>query len=348
MAHTKNSVSIPSSGTSGAARSGAPKARRYPKPGPVGGRLIRELIRHLKSQGVSLPLDQSHARVLIAVSGGSDSVALAHLLARYGRKIVTRPRALRLIHVNHGWRGEESDADAAFVRSLSRQLGCAFSLMKARKPSGEKESWEKLARTQRKRYFKQMAEKYRAVILTAHHADDVAETLLWRILTGQGESHAGGIAVRHGHELRPALTLRKKDLKNYLKEEGVEWREDSTNQGGRFLRSRLRQELMPILEHIFPKAVGHLNELARKARERTENGSDGDGLPQQIQVPVEALLGAAGLQARRAHWEHLNQLQGRKLKGRLALPGGWSLEHQNGAANAPERWILQKDKSSEV
>src|SRR4051812_45912614 len=85
----------------------------YPKPGPVGGRLIRTMIATLREAGVVLPITSD---ILCAVSGGADSLALAHLLAHYGRRIVPRPREqLTLLHINHGWRGRASNADARFV-----------------------------------------------------------------------------------------------------------------------------------------------------------------------------------------------------------------------------------------
>src|SRR4051812_30738153 len=94
-------------------------AQTYPKPGPVGGRLIREVISFLKKQNFQLPIT-SH--ILIGVSGGSDSVGLAHLLSHFGRRIVS-PSQITLLHVNHGWRGKESDLDEAFVKDLGNRWG---------------------------------------------------------------------------------------------------------------------------------------------------------------------------------------------------------------------------------
>ena len=193
----------------------------YPKPGPVGGRLIRAVVGTLRGAGLLLPITSD---ILCAISGGADSMSLAHLLVRYGRRVVDHDR-LKLLHVNHGWRGRESDADARFVMAAAREWGIPFLLRKGTPPSGTKDSWEAHARAERKKFFAEFG----GPILTAHHADDLAETVLWRILTGAARTHGGGIAVRHENELRPLLGVRKADLKAYLKEEGLSWREDSTS-----------------------------------------------------------------------------------------------------------------------
>src|ERR1700722_3530025 len=91
----------------------------YPKPKDTGGRLVRLAIATLRHAGATLPINSD---ILIAVSGGCDSVALAHLVARYGRRIVGKG-SVRWIHFNHGWRGKESDGDARFVANLARKLG---------------------------------------------------------------------------------------------------------------------------------------------------------------------------------------------------------------------------------
>lgn len=240
----------------------------YPKPSPTGGRLIREVIAFLKQNGISLPLKSS---LLIAVSGGSDSVALAHLLIHYGRKIGV-PSQVRLLHVNHGWRGKDSDDDAVFVKNLAKRWGVPFSTfrLKDAQKAARGESWEDVARKARKKIFRQQAEKWRGIVFTAHHADDLAETVLWRLFTGAAQTHGGGIVVRHGVELRPFLRVRKKVLQHYLKEEGQSWREDITNQEARFLRARMRKELMAPIEHLFPRAVDRLVELALQAQKRGE------------------------------------------------------------------------------
>ena len=234
----------------------------YPSPHETGGHLIREVIAFLRAHSILLPLP---GPIYIAVSGGADSVALAHLLAHYGRRIVTRNQIV-LLHINHGWRGKASDQDARFVQALAKQWKIKIITRKLKPHLQKGISWENEARKARKKIYKELALKHakknEVWVLTAHHSDDLAETMVWRMMTGDLSTHGGGILVKHSHELRPLLRVRKETLKKYLKEERVRWREDKTNFEGRFLRSRMRVKLMPVLEDIFPKAIKNLVNLA--------------------------------------------------------------------------------------
>ena len=349
----------------------------YPKPGATGGRLIREVLRLLSEfpsdrraaeahRGEELngrnrlgPLDSDI--LIVAVSGGADSIALAHLLIHYGRRVASREQ-IRLLHINHGWRGTESDADAAFVKACARKWRVPIVIKKLKPPKvGQGQSWEEEARSARKKIFAAEAKRLAATVVTAHHADDLAETVLWRILTGAHETHGGGIAVRHGVELRPCLRIRKDLLKQYLKEEGEAWREDSTNYGGRFLRARMRSQLMPELEKLFPRAIERLVTLALDAqrvtgsvtRSRCVGSADSAGSNERcppLESPVELfelddtfapelLLQAAGIKIRRPHWELLRTklAAGKLWKGEIHLPGGWKLLRMK-----RDQWVLEK------
>lgn len=231
-----------------------PVAARYPSPGPVGGRLIRVLVASARSAGLKLPLT-SH--ILCACSGGVDSVALAVLLAKYGRR-VGGVAGISLLHVNHGWRGKESDADERFVVKLGKTLGVPVRVRRIGEKPKKGESWEAHARSLRKAiYLEEAAEK--GLVFTGHQADDQAETRLWRLFTGAFATLGEGILPRHGVEVRPLLGVRRSDLVAFLKEEKQIWREDATNQDPRFLRARMRRELMPVIEAIFPGAIDAIN-----------------------------------------------------------------------------------------
>ncbi len=304
----------------------------YSKPKDTGGKLIREVIGFCRSQGLKFPFN-SH--ILIAASGGADSVALAHLLARYGRRVAS-PQNITLLHINHGWRGQESKEDERFVRKLAKELGVRFI---ARRLDPKKiqpgESWEEHARKARKRIFAQEAERLGAVVLTAHHADDLAETLLWRIFTGTARTHGGGILFQNEAEIRPFLRVRKRTLKQYLKEEGQVWREDRTNSEGRFLRSKMRAHLLPALEEIFPKAIQHLVELALDAQARGRVTEAGEAQAQ----PLEQLFDVAGLSLRKAHLDRLHEAWSAPADwtGELHLPQGWKIKRPT-----KKHWILEK------
>ncbi len=312
----------------------------YSKAGPQGGRLIRKVIRTFREQGVSLPLD-SH--ILIAVSGGADSVGLAHLVIHLGRKMV-RPSQVTLLHVNHQWRGEQSDGDARFVEELGRKWGVPVVVRKTPPPRvGSGESWENEARTERKKIFAQESARLgRARVLTAHHADDLAETVLWRILTGASETHGGGILFQSGFEVRPFLSVKKALITDYLAEAGESYRVDQTNFSDRFLRSRLRKTVMPELEKLFPKAVDHLGNLALRA----QKDKVGPGARSPEGEVLQYFLLASGLRPRRVHLEMVEEKmkEGGACQGDIHLPQGWRLNREKDRQTSRIRWVLEKSE----
>lgn len=305
----------------------------YPKPGEVGGRLIRDVIGFLRTQHIELPIT-SH--ILIAVSSGPDSIALAHVLLKYGRRIAPKG-AIKLLHVDHGWR-DKSAADARFVKAFAKAWNVPLEIKKLKAPGVNQtyqgRSWEEVAREARKEFFQKAADKHQAVVLTAHQADDLAETLLWRLFTGASQTHGGGIAVRHGVELRPFLTQRKSILLEYLKEEKQSYRIDETNLDPRFLRARIRSELVPAVEKIFPKAMDHLVKLGLAAQAKGVQVSDELS---QSEIGPEILFQAAGIRGRRPHLEAILQNQ-----REIDLPGGWKLTRHVESKRASERWTLER------
>lgn len=312
---------------------------RYPKAGAVGGRLIREVIAFLRAQGVSLPLT-SH--ILIATSGGLDSVALAHLMIHFGRKILS-PSQISLLHINHQWRGKASDEDEAFVRALGSRWKVSVISRRLTPPSAKtRHSWEAVAREGRQTVYCEEAARFgEADVMTAHHADDLAETVLWRLCTGASQTHGGGILFQSGVEIRPLLTIRKTQLREYLLEVGESFHEDETNSSPRFLRAQMRAALMPELERLFSRAVEHLGDLARAAQ--AERGTKGE-CKDELSAPL-FLLRAAGLKARRSHFDLISQKRVAKNSGcrQIQLPKGWKLTHSEEKLDqGRERWILEQ------
>lgn len=299
--------------------------KHYPVPGPEGGKLIRSVIAGFREAGVRLPFTSD---ILLATSGGADSTALAHLLLKYGRRIAA-PEKIVLLHINHGWRGRASDGDQAFVAKLGKRFRARVI---SHRPAGHRkkgESLEDAARALRQRVFAEESARLNgAPVVTAHHADDLAETVLWRLLTGAAGTHGAGIRARHGVEIRPLLRIRKAALKCYLKEEKQRWREDSTNFEGRLLRSKLRLDVMPRLERLFPRAVEHLVALSFQARAGA----------QDEQAVLSDAFGSLGIRARRPHWEAIAQ-----AGGELHLPEGWKLRRE-----AEGRWVIERTASNRI
>lgn len=206
---------------------------------------------------------------IIAVSGGPDSVALAHLLANLGFADLT------IAHVNHQLRGAESEGDEAFVKDLANRLGCSFTSVRfdtLQLAAKEGENLENHARHLRYQWLTDLAQKQKSTwIATGHTADDQAETVLHRLIRGTGLQGLSGIpelreAAPGIRVVRPLLTTRREEVFAYLREIGQSYRTDGSNRNMRFTRNRIRHELLPMLAREFnPEIVDILCRLARQA-----------------------------------------------------------------------------------
>ena len=230
----------------------------------------------------------------MAVSGGADSVALSLLVRDLAPELGAAIAGL--IHVNHGLRGVDADADEAFCRALAARLGLAFEVHRADVASlarTRRISIEAAARLARYDWFPAAAERLGAnVVATGHTADDQAETVLLRLLRGSGARGVSGIRIKRGIYVRPLLYSRRAALRAWLQEMGEAWREDASNADVRVPRNRLRHEVMPRLENLAPGAVMALSRhaalaaddetyLTAKAEEHAGNGSM-DSIPVQV------------------------------------------------------------------
>ena len=204
---------------------------------------------------------QSGETVLTALSGGADSVALLDVL----RSLASEWRlTLHAIHVHHGL-SPQADADADFVRGLCAQSGVPLHVehvLVRREPP-----WEGLeAEARRARYgaFREAARRIGATrIATAHTADDQAETVLMRLVEGAGPRGLAGIAPTRGLLIRPLLAARRADVEAHLRARGLGWVEDASNRDTRFLRNRIRHEVLPFLAQAIEPSI--VDRLARSA-----------------------------------------------------------------------------------
>lgn len=210
----------------------------------------------------------SGRRVCAAVSGGIDSMSLLHMLKGEAEK---SGFFLSAVNCEHGIRGEESLADTRFVADVCREWGIPLRLFSADCPAEaarEKISLETAARNFRYRSFSSLLESGEAdFVATAHHLGDEAETILFRLCRGTSLTGARGMEERNGQFLRPLLSFTRAQIAAYAAENGVPFREDSSNRDLRFTRNKLRLEVLPKLEEAIPGAAENLVSFARLAAE---------------------------------------------------------------------------------
>ena len=206
--------------------------------------------------------------VLVGVSGGPDSVALLHAL------VLLRPEyglQLSVGHVHHGLR-PEADRDAVFVEGLAARLGCPARVVRVQVPRGGGRSPEDAARGVRHAALARLARLTGARrIALGHTADDQAETVLMRVLQGAGPRGLAGIPRRRGRIIRPLLEVDRAAVLSHLVAHGLDWVDDATNRDPKFLRNRVRHEILPLLgAQAGPRLPDALRRLARAARETVE------------------------------------------------------------------------------
>ena len=294
-----------------------------------------------KRPGIALDFSVARGkRLLIALSGGADSVALAALLAEArGDWDLT----LFAAHVDHGIR-PESAGDAEYCRELCRRLEIPFLCARLDVPGAARARREGLESAARRLRYEQLrrfkAEVGADLIALAHHMDDQAETVLMHLGRGAGTGGAGGMRSLSGDLWRPLLGCRKATLEDYLRDNGFTWREDSTNAVADNPRNAIRLHVLPALEQCYPQCVPALARYANTARIEDdcldaltgaflERGGAVGGLCRWIGLedpPHRALLRRALIRACpvRLTWEQVNALEALcgQDRGRLDIGGG--------------------------
>lgn len=218
--------------------------------------------------------------VLVAVSGGVDSMVLVHVLRDLGHPCT-------VLHVEHGLRGREGDADCAFVEEQSRSLGLRCRSIKvdaAAHALDKGVSIQMAARELRYAFIHAVSREDKQKVAMAHHADDAVETLLVHLLRGTGSQGWGSIKPRSGEVVRPLLCVDRAAILSFAQERGIRFREDSSNAETKYLRNRIRHELVPSLEQLRPgarkslaRSVAMLRELTKAAEARTMMVLEGMG-----------------------------------------------------------------------
>jgi tRNA(Ile)-lysidine synthase len=309
---------------------------------------VKEFLQHLETAIGRRHLLERGQRVLVAVSGGADSMVLLQALHSLGR---THGWKISVAHFNHRLRGQASNADARLVRAAAAKLGVACFAGEGNVKTiaaGAKLSIEMTARKLRHEFLARTAREHGiSTVALAHHADDQVESFFLRLFRGSGSEGLAGMKWRSSSPadktvllVRPLLNFSKADLLEYARAEKIRFREDATNLSNDFMRNRIRNELLPLLRKEYQpgidKTVLRLMDIigaesdfvARAAQEiivgRGRAGSamvgDFNGLPLALQRRIlQHELTSAGLVPDYELIEQLRRLPGKAVSVGVGL-----------------------------
>lgn len=231
-----------------------------------------------------LELPFSDKTIIVAVSGGADSVSLALALKELKERKKLNLNFI-IAHFNHDLRGVESDKDAEFVKDLAEKLKFVCEIQNSKsKIKDQKGNLEENARNARYEFLLEIAEKYQAfAVLTAHTQNDQAETFLLNLIRGSGLDGLAGICPARRQKvkgkrqngeillIRPLINWAKReDTENFCREHQINFRQDAMNDDLKFSRVRVRKEIIPLLKNFNPKIVETLANTADLLREDVE------------------------------------------------------------------------------
>lgn len=208
-------------------------------------RMLKKFLTYINEKALFQPQE----KVLLAVSGGMDSVVMMHLFAK-------AKLSFAVAHCNFGLRGEESDADEQFVKKLAKKYKIPFYAEQFETEvfaQQEKISVQMAARVLRYEWFETLCQTQGfACIATAHHLNDTLETVLFNLTKGTGIAGLHGIQPKNGKVIRPLLFAGREEIYEYVVENQLAWREDSSNQSSHYHRNLIRNEVVPLLKTINP------------------------------------------------------------------------------------------------
>ncbi|MBP7811375.1 MAG: tRNA lysidine(34) synthetase TilS [Candidatus Moranbacteria bacterium] len=219
----------------------------------------RRILKRVLNLSPDARLIREKASILIAVSGGPDSVCLLDILAFLRERYDT---SLAIAHINYQLRGEESDRDEFFVRELAKyyQVPCFV----RHYPKNSRKNDEESLRTFRYTFFAALSKRHHFdTVALGHQQNDQAETLLLNLLRGSGPLGLAGMSPKHGNYIRPLLDTPREDVLRYLAVRGLAFKSDASNTDTRYARNRIRHELVPLLQKRFNPNI--IATLARSA-----------------------------------------------------------------------------------
>lgn len=254
--------------------------------------MVEQFLNHIDRHKLCKTTD----KILVAVSGGVDSMVMLDLFMQSGFQV-------GVAHCNFKLRGDDSDADEQFVREVCRTRNIAFFTRsfdtKAEAARGNR-STQVAARELRYSFFREIAAVHQFdAVATGHHLDDNLETLLLNLVRGTGIEGLAGIPLRSGIIIRPLLFLTRRQITEYAKACGLAWREDSSNAGDEYNRNYLRhmviprlRELNPSLEETFAQSIERINAGVALARQAIAQiaGEIVSGTGDSLKIDLPALL----------------------------------------------------------
>lgn len=274
--------------------------------------------------------------VLVAVSGGLDSIALLHGLVRWRARAELR---LTAAHVHHGLRGAAADADEAFVLAQAAELSIPVVqarvepgvLRDAPGPKRSRPTLQEAARQLRWEALEALRMRVDAdCIATAHHLDDQAETVLMRLFRGTSPEGLGGMAPvsGDGRRVRPLLDVSRAEIESWARQEGLRWREDASNESDAYTRNRLRRHWIPGLSADFNPQL--LRAVARLAEAQREESRWLDRLVREIE-PDWVVAESDAVVLRLEGWGSLPGAAARRLVARICthMGGGRDLSRKH-------------------
>jgi tRNA(Ile)-lysidine synthase len=215
-------------------------------------------------------LSSANCHLLLAVSGGIDSVVLTDLVFNAGIPFT-------IVHCNFQLREEESERDEGFVRTLGEKYGVEILVKRFEtSPYAEQHKLgiQEAARVLRYDWFNELISCHPSSancnLVTAHHADDNIETVLFNIFRGTGINGLHGILPKQGKIIRPLLFAGREDILHYAKEQKLDWVEDSSNASSKYTRNYIRHEILPMLKQVFPAVTENINNSIERWREGEE------------------------------------------------------------------------------
>lgn len=282
-------------------------------------------------------------KLLVATSGGMDSMVLVHLFQKLKLNFA-------LAHCNFQLRGKESDGDENFVVDYAKNnnINCFITKFDTSNYSEEhKLSTQVAARKLRYNWFNEILEqKNFDYIVTAHHADDVVETFMINLSRGTGLDGLTGIPSQNGNIIRPMLLFTRKEIAEYVSENNLQWREDSSNASDKYLRNKIRHHIVPVFKEInesflqsFQNTLDYLNQEQSLVNDAVQMVYEKvvSEEKDQLKINISVLLQYKNYKAYLYQWLH--------KYGFSAWNDVYNLmESQSGKQIFSEKYILLKDR----